>query len=149
MCGSPTGPQCTADWWQDSLHPETARVLAHYTDGELTGRPAVIENDFGAGRVVYVGTRLPADALRDTVLDAVQAAGVTALVPVAPPHVEATLRSTDSARYLFLLNHSESAAATVAVHDAGVDLLTGDAVTDSVVLAPRGVAVVRTAAGGQ
>jgi beta-galactosidase len=130
------GRTARADWWQDSLHPETATVLAGYTSGPMTGRPAVIQNLFGSGRVVYVGTRLEADALRDTILEAVDAAGVAPVVPDAPPFVEATRRG----RFLFLLNHSGTETATVAA--TGVDLLTGN--DGTVTLPPLGVAVLST-----
>ncbi|MER7282227.1 beta-galactosidase [Dactylosporangium sp. NPDC000244] len=132
------GTTATADWWQESLHPETATVLGHYTTGDLAGRAALLRNDVGAGRVVYIGTRLPADALRDTVLSAVRAAGVAPVVEGAPSHVEATRRE----RFLFLLNHSGTRAATVALPGPGVDLLTGSTADDAVVLAPLAVAVV-------
>nr|BFE60341.1 beta-galactosidase [Dactylosporangium thailandense] len=132
------GTTATADWWQESVHPETATVLGHYTTGELAGRPAMLRNDVGAGRVVYIGTRLPADALRDTVLSAVRAAGSAPVVEGAPSHVEATRRE----RFLFLLNHSGARTATVALPGPGVDLLTGSTVDDVVVLAPLAVAVV-------
>ncbi|WP_433043026.1 beta-galactosidase [Dactylosporangium sp. CS-033363] len=132
------GTTATADWWQDSLHPETATVLGEYTTGDLAGRPALIRNDFGAGRVVYLGTRLEPSALRDTLLSAVRAAGASPVLEGAPPYVEATRRD----RYLFLLNHSDARTATVTVPGPGVDLLTGAAVEDAVVLAPLAVAVV-------
>ncbi|MGO4431237.1 beta-galactosidase trimerization domain-containing protein, partial [Streptomyces sp. MCAF7] len=107
------GTTRTADWWQDSIHPETARVLATYASGDLEGRPAILDNAVGRGRVVYVGTRLEPGALRDTLLEAVTAAGVTPLVAAAPGHLEAARRVGDGAEFLFLLNHSETEPAEV------------------------------------
>ncbi|GAA3454784.1 beta-galactosidase [Dactylosporangium matsuzakiense] len=132
------GTTAIADWWQESLHPETATVLGTYTTGDLAGRPALIRNDHGSGCVVYIGTRLEPAALRDTLLSAVRAAGAAPVVEGAPPYVEAARRD----RYLFLLNHSDARAATVTVPGPGRDLLTGAAVTDAVDLPPLGVAVV-------
>jgi beta-galactosidase len=137
------GSTATSDWWQDSLHPQTARVLASYSAGLLAGRPAVLDNAFGAGRVVYVGTRLEPAALRDTLLEAVRAAGVPCLVDEAPEFVEAAARTTDRAEFLFLLNHSDTQEATVRVRDPGVDLLSESIVDVSVRLAPLSVAVIR------
>jgi beta-galactosidase len=139
------GSTARADFWQDSIHPETATVLASYASGQLAGRPAILDNAVGAGRVVYVGTRLEADAFRDTLLGAVADAGVRPLLAGAPACVEATRRSTAEADYLFLLNHSETDPAEVPLPGAGHDLLTGKDATDPIVLAPLGVAVVRTA----
>jgi beta-galactosidase len=142
---SADGTLSAADWWQDSLHPETARVLGSYVGGELDGRAAIVENTVGEGRVVYIGTRLAETALRDTLLDAVSTAGVAPVVAGAPEHVEATRRVHDGATYLFLLNHSDTDSATVPLPAPGVDLLTGAAVAGSITLEPAGVAVVRTA----
>jgi beta-galactosidase len=137
------GATATSHWWQDGIHPETARVVATYAGGFLHGRPAIIDNALGAGRVVYIGTRLDDVALRDTMWAAVRAAGVSRLLDGAPASVEVCRRVNDQAEFLFLLNHSDTEAATIAVPAKGLDLLSGAVVDGSVVLAPRAVAVVR------
>jgi beta-galactosidase len=137
----------TADWWQDSLHAESAAVRAHYTSGLLAGRPAALENRVGAGRVVYLGTRLESCALARVLGGEAERAGIRALVADAPAHVEVALRESDDARFLFLVNHSETDAAIVAVPFAGRDLLTGRELADAVTLEPLGVAVVRGGVG--
>ena len=144
------GSTATSDWWQDSIHPEGARVLASYTTGALRGRPAILEHTVGRGRVVYIGTRLEADALRDTLLDAVAAAGVAPLLDHAPAHVEVTRRTGDDAEFLFLLNHSGTETVRVPLPaDAadGIDLVSGAKTDGTVELAPLAVAVVRTEPG--
>ncbi|MGP4115119.1 beta-galactosidase [Streptomyces sp. 4N509B] len=140
------GTTTRADFWQDSIHPETATVLASYTSGLLAGRPAVLDNAVGAGRVRYVGTRLAPEALRDLLVAAVADAGVTPLVAGAPPHVEVARRHSPDGphAYLFLLNHSETETARVAVPADGLDLLAGAPTGGTVALGPLGVAVVRT-----
>ncbi|GAB3610365.1 beta-galactosidase [Humibacter ginsengiterrae] len=135
----------TADWWQDSLHAESASVRAVYTTGLLEGRPAVVENAVGAGRVVYIGTRLEASALARLLNDEAAAAGIRSLVPDAPADVEVTVRESADARFLFALNHSETDAATVSLPFAGRDLLTDTDVAEAITLAPLCVAVVRSA----
>jgi beta-galactosidase len=138
------GATATSDWWQESIHPETARVLASYTGGFLAGRPAIVENAFGSGRVVYVGTRLDEAALRDTILAAVRGAGVSPLVAGAPAFVEAARRVKDGAEFLFLLNHSDTEVTTVDIEVRGVELLSGAAVDGCVRLEPLAVAVIRS-----
>jgi beta-galactosidase len=135
----------TADWWQDSLHAESASVRAVYTSGLLEGRAAVLENAMGDGRVVYIGTRLEASALGRLLCGEAARAGIRPLVPSASADVEVTVRESADARFLFVLNHSESDAATVSLPFAGRELLTGDAVTDALTVAPLGVAVVSAA----
>jgi beta-galactosidase len=137
------GTGTTADWWQDSIHPESATVVASYASGALDGRPAIIENRFGDGRVLYLGTRLGGEALRDVMLAAVREAGVAPLVQDAAPFVEAARRDNGNGEFLFLLNHSDTETATVAVPEEGVDLLSGVPVRGSLPLAPLAVAVIR------
>jgi beta-galactosidase len=135
--GSAGSPTARSDWWQDSIHPETARVVASYASGPLSGRPAIVDNAFGAGRVLYLGTRLEETALRDTVCGAVRAAEVARLVDDAPAFVEAARRGG----FLFLLNHSDTETATVHIGVKGRDLLSGAEVDGSLVLGPLAVAV--------
>lgn len=139
------GTEASADWWQDSIHPESAAVLGRYTTGPLAGRPAVIDNAAGGGRVVYIGTRLEPAALAAVLLGALEGAGVRPVVPDAPPFVEATVRRAGGRRYLFLLNHSDDEPATVTVGECGVDLIDGREVRDVVDLAPLQVAVILVA----
>jgi beta-galactosidase len=68
---------------------------------------------------------------------------VAPVVAEAPAFVEATVRSHGAVDYVFLINHSESEAAQVALRRPGVDLLTGAEVAGPLALAPLGVAVVR------
>ncbi|MGW3569277.1 beta-galactosidase [Streptomyces sp. NPDC000941] len=139
----PDGTTRTADWWQDSIHPETARVLATYASGDLEGRPAILDNAVGRGRVVYIGTRLEPGALRDTLLEAVTAAGATPLVAAAPGHLEAARRVGDGAEFLFLLNHSETEPAEVRLAADGLDLISGAKTGATLEVVPLGVSVVR------
>ncbi|MGH3211865.1 MAG: beta-galactosidase, partial [Trebonia sp.] len=135
------GTTGTADWWQESIHPETARVTARFTSGDLAGRPAVLVNERGAGRVVYLGTRLDRPGLARTLLGAAAGAGISPVVAGAPEFVEAARRATGSAEYLFLLNHSGNEAASVPVPPGGTDLITSSQVTGPVTLTPLAVAV--------
>ena len=136
------GTTGTADWWQESIHPQTAQVTARFASGDLAGRPAVLVNERGAGRVVYIGTRLSRPALASVLLGAAAEAGVSPVVAGAPEFVEAARRATDRAEYLFLLNHSAAESATVPVAPGGTDLITGNQVTGPVTLSPLAIAVV-------
>ncbi|EFL28414.1 hypothetical protein SSOG_08128 [Streptomyces himastatinicus ATCC 53653] len=93
-------------------------------------RPAAQRLTVGRGRVVYIGTRLEATALRDTLLDAVSAAGVSPLLDHAPAHLEATRRATETVRVPLTVD--------------GIDLVSGTETDGAVELAPLAVAVVRS-----
>ncbi|TDD43014.1 beta-galactosidase [Nonomuraea terrae] len=138
------GRRATATWWRDDLHLETGRALATYADGLLAGRAAVVENQYGAGRVVYVATLLEQAALDAVVADAVERAGVRSRFEGVPAHVECSVREDAAHEYVFLLNHSADESASVPL-DGGTDLLTGLPVSGQVVLGPLGAAVVQVA----
>jgi beta-galactosidase len=135
------GTTCTADWWQESIHPETAQVTGHFTSGDLAGRPAVLVNERGKGRVIYIGTRLDRSGLADMLLGAATEAGIAPVVAGAPEFVEATRRASATTEYLFLLNHSDTDEAAVPVASGGTDLTSGTQVSGPLTLPPLAVAV--------
>lgn len=139
------GRRATATWWRDDLHLETGKALATYADGLLAGRAAVVENAYGAGRVVYFATLLEQEAFDETVAQVVAEAGVRSRFEGVPAHVECSVRGDSEHDFVFLLNHSSRESASVPLDGAGTDLLTGQAVTGEVTLAPLGAAVVRIA----
>ncbi|WP_431918631.1 beta-galactosidase [Nonomuraea jabiensis] len=139
------GRRATSTWWRDDLHLETGTALATYGDGLLAGRAAVVENRFGAGRVVYFATLLEQAAFDAELLAAVSAAGVRSPFPQAPAYVECAVRGDEEHEYVFLLNHSGELGASVPFEGEGTDLLTGQAVSGPVELAPLGAAVIRRA----
>jgi len=144
------GATAGASWWQDSIRLESATALAAYSSGLQAGRPAITENRALGGRVVHLGTRLDPDALDRLLVGVAADAGAASVLPAAPPWVEATVRVSESHRYLFLLNHSETEAADLTLPWPGEDLLaeepTGrsEAAGGRVMLQPCGVAVLRS-----
>ncbi|MFC5827443.1 beta-galactosidase [Nonomuraea insulae] len=139
------GRRTTSTWWRDDLHLETGTALATYADGLLKGRAAVVENRYGAGRVVYFATLLEQEAFDAVVADVVAEAGVGSRFDGVPAHVECSVRGDDSFEYVFLLNHSAEEGASVPVGGEGTDLLTGAAVSGQVALEPLGAAVIQLA----
>jgi len=147
------GATFSADWWAESIHPTSARAVASYAGGDLAGRPAVLLNELGTGRVIYIGTRLEGTGLAATLQRAARVAGVAPVVTGAPEFVEATRRAGERASFLFLLNHCDGSPARLQVEPGGIDLITGNPVDGPLELPPLGVAVVqyplgRDGAGG-
>ncbi|MFD0168828.1 beta-galactosidase [Streptomyces decoyicus] len=134
-----------ADLWSEVIDLEGAEALAHFTDGDLAGRPAVTRHAYGRGTVWYVGTRLDAALMRALLDDVRAAAGVAPVLPGLPDGVQATVREGLGGRFVFLLNHG---ARTVEVglpapmRDAlAADTTGGAGAVDRVTLSARGVAV--------
>jgi beta-galactosidase len=127
--------------WQDLIDESGGEVLARYDAGPWAGYPAVLSKQAGAGRTVYVGTRLDnatLGALLEQVL-AERRSGDEAR-PVAG--VERVVRRAAGASYEFLINHRDEPA-SVPLAAAGQDLLSGAAVSGRLELPPQGVAIVR------
>ncbi|MEU8059756.1 beta-galactosidase [Microbispora bryophytorum] len=138
------GRTATADWWREDIHLETGTALATYADGLLTGRAAVVANDFGAGRVVYFATLLEQDAFDRVLIGELTAAGVDNRFDGLPAHLECAVREDERHEYLFLLNHDAEAPVAVPV-GSGTDLLTGLPASGEITVPPLGAAVIRRA----
>jgi beta-galactosidase len=117
----------------ERLRAEGADVLARFASGHLTGAPAVTRHRVGAGIAWYLGAVVADDTLSAVLDDALDAAGVTGVLPerVLPDGVEAVRRGAA----LFLLNHGDQAQ-HVTVPGRRRDLLTDADVEGRVALAP-------------
>ncbi|PVE96864.1 MULTISPECIES: beta-galactosidase [unclassified Microbacterium] len=129
----------TGGSWTELLRTETADVVARYETGPLAGMPAITRRAHGEGAVTYVSTKLEQESLDGFLAEIAARSGVEQLFPEARElGVEAVRRRGAAGDYLFLLHHGEHPARVVG---EGTDLLTG--ASDSIVLEPGGVAVIR------
>ena len=130
-----SGVSSVARDWSEWLEPDGGEPVAFYRSGVLAGLPAVIRNSVGAGVAYYCSAGLDATGLASIVRAACEDAAVAPVADV-PAGVEACRRSSASASYLFLLNHTE--------HEVDVELPgTAELVVGKIPLEPLGVAVVR------
>ncbi|MER7108539.1 beta-galactosidase [Streptomyces sp. NPDC000229] len=120
--------------WSEELTADGGEVVAAYRGGELDGLPAVLRR----GRAWYVSTLPVPWALRDLLARVAGEAGVRPVLDGLPAGVEAVRR----AGLLFVLNHGREPV-TVRVPGAYREVLTGTAVSGSLVLERYGVAVLR------
>jgi beta-galactosidase len=91
----------------DILKPTSATVVAQYRKDYYAGKPAITVNQYGAGRVVYIG------ALGDGQLYDHLAAWLLNSIDVsnglrAPTGVEVTQRTQGDKKLHFVLNHTNS-----------------------------------------
>lgn len=130
--------------WSESLQlAAPAEAVATYTEGMLTGRPALTRHAYGTGIAWYASTRLDTPAYTSLVARLLTEAGVHPEIPV-PPGVEAVRRHAPSggASWLFLINHTSTSAT---VRAEGHDLLTGRPLPAAGLTLPAGgAAVIRT-----
>ena len=124
----------TGSVWADDIHESTATVLARYVDGPAAGGPAITRNDYGDGAAWYVSTRLDGPDLETLVVDALATAGLVPAVE-APAGLELVSRSSADEDFLFLINHADTDAHYPV---SGTELITGDAISGSIVV-PAGL----------
>ena len=117
------------------LHPTTARVISRWERDYLKDTPAATEQQFGNGKAIYYGSLFNVDVARYLIKRYAGEIGLKPLLTDVPDQVEVTRRTKGGTDFYFLLNHGDSPA-TVNVGDGFIDILTGEAATASLSLAP-------------
>ena len=116
--GCAPGTRAAAAAFEEELEPlPGARVLARFADGA----PAVVENSYGKGKAILVGSflavafeRQHGEAAKQLLLGFARAAGVAPELTVSGENtsqVEVRRLVGDDVQFLFAFNHSERAAA--------------------------------------
>ena len=127
----------------DLSHPEGAEVLSTYEKDFYQGMPAITKNSFGKGEAYYVATRSDRAFYEEFIGTLCKEAGIR---PVAEPQkkLEATIRSNENGRYLFLLNHGEEMLSVILEY-SGKELLSGNTYQagEKVKLPAKGVFILR------
>jgi beta-galactosidase len=140
---NPTANQ--VQYWAEFLIPEHAKALAYY-DHPFFGRwPAITENDFGSGALLYEGTYL-SDALQTAVLQrAVEQAGLGSPDQQLPAAIHVQHGANRLGKRLhYYFNYSGSEVKFSYEYGAGTNLLDSKAVAKSqlLTLAPWDVAII-------
>jgi len=135
------GHRFACNLWSDIVHPTDAEVLASYREDYFSGTPAVTRHHFGEGTSYYLGTALTKDGLKWLFEHILEDAKVRSSNAVSSD-VEITRRSDGTHTWMFVLNHSNDEA-NVELSQEGMDVITGVPVKASLVLEPKGVAIIQ------
>jgi len=135
--------------WAEFLMPEHARPVAFYDHPFFGKWPAITENSYGSGTLLYEGTYL-SDALQKAVLrDTLQKAGLTGPDQQQPAsvHIQHGVNRTGK-RVHYYFNYSANEVKANYSYGAGTNLLDGKAVAKGAVLtlAPWDLGVVEESA---
>ncbi len=133
----PLDSGASAHGWTERVAVRGAETLARFAGGELVGEPAITRRTVGSGTATYLAARLDRAGLGTLVDDLLALAGIEPVV-VAEAGLEVSRRVSDSASYLFLINHADVERTA---HASGTDLVSG-ATYDGVVGVPAGAVVV-------
>jgi len=116
------------EYWAEFLMPENAKPLAYYDHPFFGKWPAITENQFGSGTLLYEGTYL-SDALQTAILKrAVGEAALTSSDEQLPErlHVQHGINRTGK-RVHYYFNYSASPLKFSYAYGDGTDLLDGKA----------------------
>jgi len=132
-------------YWAEFLMPEHARPLAFYDHPFFGKWPAITENDFGSGTLIYEGTYL-SDTLQTAILKrAIDEAGLADSDEQLPSavHVQHGVNRMGK-RLHYYFNYSGNEVKFTYTHGNGSDLLSGNRVAKSqqVTLAPWDLAII-------
>jgi len=139
------GDDNKVQYWAEFLMPEHAKALAYYDHPFFGKWPAITENDFGSGTLLYEGTYL-SDTLQTAVLRrAAEEAGLTGPDQQLPAkvHVQHGVNRLGR-RVHYYFNYSGSAVKAVYSYGAGTNLLDGKPVAKAqeLTLTPWDLAII-------
>ncbi len=140
-----TGEGNKVSYWAEFLMPEHAKALAYYDHPFFGKWPAITENHFGAGTLLYEGTYL-SSALQTAVLKrALEEVGLTGPDQQEPAAVHITHGVNRIGKRLhYYFNYSASEVKANYAYGAGMNLLDGKPISksDAMTLRPWDLAII-------
>jgi beta-galactosidase len=132
-------------YWAEFLMPDHAKALAYYDHPFFGKWPAITENEFGAGTLVYEGTFLSNELQSAVLRRSLEKAGLTGPDQGLPASVHVTHGVNRLGKRLhYYFNYSGAEVKATYAYGAGTNLLEGKATDKAteVTLAPWDVAII-------
>lgn len=127
----------------DIIHPEGgAQVLARYGADFYAGVPCLTVNDFGEGKAYYIGTQPEQAFLEEFVRNICAVSGLKPLYE-AKEGVEMTLRVSEKAEVVFVINHNREEAWVDFGQEELTNLLNGESLTGKIKISAGDVIVAK------
>lgn len=123
--------------WSESIRLRNAESIAAFADGPAAGSPALTRRAVGAGSAWYVATMLDDEGLTQLLSRLCADAGIPTID--VGPDVDIVTRVTPTHAATFIINHRDE---PITVPISGVDLVTGETVTDTTPVAAGAVRVI-------
>ncbi|WP_309713582.1 beta-galactosidase trimerization domain-containing protein, partial [Pseudolysinimonas sp.] len=121
------------------VQTRTAETIDTFADGPAAGSPALTRHAVGEGSAWYVATMFDDDGL-GRLLTRLCAEAAVPLLEVGPD-VDIVTRVTETLEATFVINHRDE---PITVPVSGVDLVSGETVTDATPVAAGAVRVIIT-----
>jgi beta-galactosidase len=126
--------------WADVLEEQNAKVIARYTGHHYAGKPAVTENDYGNGKVYYLGCDLSEGALQSLSDYICDKADICTEFKYPIHNVEIVENYCSGKQVFFILNHNDHFV-IMSLDKTYTNLLSGEEVKDVLTLQPYDVAI--------
>lgn len=130
----------TASIWCDVLKSNGAEVIATYDSHYYKEMPAVTVNNYGKGKVYYVGCDLNSDAMNRFLEEIIHQVQISSVLKTKIYGVEIVEKEKDGKIYYIVLNHN-NVAVNVSLEGEFTDLLSGRNVREELPLEIYGVVV--------
>ena len=127
----------------DVIRCTTAVPMAKYCSNYYADTPVLTVNRYGRGWAYYVGTCPSSDFIRCFLPECLANAGV-AYHDDIPLGIELCTREDAQYQYHFLINHNEREL-SVSHPFSGIDLISEQTVQTTILLPPKGVAIIKEA----
>jgi beta-galactosidase len=140
-----TGDKNRVSYWAELLMPENAKTLASYDHPFFGKWPAITENQFGAGTLIYEGTYLSNELQTAVLKRALQEASLNGPDQEEPAAVHVAHGVNRMGKLIhYYFNYSAAAVKASYAFGSGVNLLDSKAVSkgNSLELAPWDLAII-------
>ena len=118
------GVEYVPDTWMDLIEPKNCKVIASYNHKYYGDFAAVTESSYGLGQAVYVGCKLPREALQVIIKDISEKNDIDMSPWVFPVIVKKGI-NTLGENITYIYNYSSEEKLIEAPFDSATDLLTG------------------------
>jgi beta-galactosidase len=130
----------TGKIWSEVIKLNQAQAWAYFDEGPLQQQPAVTINQYGAGKGVYLGTKLENHALQELLKETVVTEFENPFE--LPSTVNHTCRFDEQNRYHFFLNYGE-ASVKIKLKESYQNVLTDQQVEKEIDCAAQDVVILR------
>ena len=130
----------TASMWCDVVKSEGAKPIAIYDSHYYKGTPAITVNEYGKGKVFYIGCDLDETAMAKLIEHITEMLGIEPTIETKIEGLEAVRKRKGEMDYLLLLNHN-AFPVKAAVEGVYTEAITGAKVKSDIELPGYGVCI--------
>ncbi|MBC7961277.1 MAG: beta-galactosidase [Vallitaleaceae bacterium] len=129
-----------AKTWCDVISCKSAKVLATYGSHYYAGKPAITVNEYGQGKVYYVGCDLNEEAMTSLLKSIADDLKLEKILQVSVPNVDAVRKVKNGEVFTIVMNHNNYSV-DMQLKGTYNNLLGGEQGIDRLSLKPYGVGI--------